>query len=88
MIVYFKNSYGDIKEIGQTNNEFKPWAMNDICMGTELSEEIDIIMDFLKEHNYKSFYQRFWFDPKINKYIIDVGSHTEFFSDRRIKRNE
>lgn len=31
-----------------------------------------IIMKFLDDHNYKSYYQRMWVDDK--KVIIDVGS--------------
>ena len=36
-----------------------------------------LIMDFLKEHNYQSHYQRLWEDG--NDIKIDVGSHSEFF---------
>ena len=36
-----------------------------------------IIMKFLDNHNYKSYYQRIWIEN--NKVIIDVGSWSEFF---------
>ena len=36
-----------------------------------------IIMKFLDEHDYKSYYQRMWIED--NKVIIDVGSWSEFF---------
>ena len=36
-----------------------------------------IIMKFLDDHNYKSYYQRMWVEDK--KVIIDVGSWSEFF---------
>ena len=37
-----------------------------------------IINDFLKEHNYKSYYKRTWkTDDKT--ICVDVGSQTEFF---------
>jgi hypothetical protein len=35
------------------------------------------INKFLKEHNYKSYYTRIWYEDNIKKY--DVGSYTEFF---------
>ena len=36
--------------------------------------------EFLEEHNFTSYYTRFWINPKnpLEK-IYDVGSHTEFF---------
>ena len=36
-----------------------------------------IIMKFLDDHNYKSYYQRIGIEN--NKVIIDVGSWSEFF---------
>ena len=36
-----------------------------------------IIMKFLEDRNYKSYYQRMWVENK--KVIIDVGSWSEFF---------
>ena len=39
----------------------------------------DIIHDFLKEHNYKSYYTRRWYDEDEGCVWFDVGSHTEFF---------
>lgn len=35
------------------------------------------INKFLKEHNYKSYYTRIWYEDNIKKY--DVGSYDEFF---------
>lgn len=64
MIMYFQNSRGDKREIGR---------------GTE-SECIQIMQDFLDDHNFKSYYTRVWISPEnpcFKKY--DVGSHTEFF---------
>ena len=37
-----------------------------------------IIMDFLAEHNYHSYYQRLY-STKENCITVDVGSHTEHF---------
>ena len=37
-----------------------------------------IIDDFLKEHNYKSYYKRTW-KTGDKTTTVDVGSHTEFF---------
>lgn len=40
-------------------------------------EAFEEIHKFLKEHNYKSYYTRIWYEDNIKKY--DVGSYTEFF---------
>ena len=62
MIMYFQNSRGVRREIGR---------------GTE-SECLQIMQDFLDDHNFKSYYTRVWMvDPHTKQY--DVGSHTEFF---------
>lgn len=42
----------------------------------EVKQEID---EFLNNHNFKSYYTRIWYDKKTNRFIYDVGSHTEFF---------
>ena len=36
-----------------------------------------IIMKFLNDHNYKSYYQRMWVED--GKVVVDVGSWSEFF---------
>lgn len=36
-----------------------------------------LIEDFLKSHNYKSYYTRIWTVDNVTHY--DVGSYTEFF---------
>lgn len=36
-----------------------------------------IIMKFLDEHDYKSYYQRMWIED--GKVAVDVGSWSEFF---------
>ena len=36
-----------------------------------------IIMKFLNDHNYKSYYQRMWVED--GKVTVDVGSWSEFF---------
>lgn len=73
MILYFQNSEGIEREIGQPST----------C-----SESYNMINKFLDEHNFKSYYirvQREYDTPyrKADKtkcrYIFDVGSHTEFF---------
>lgn len=45
MKVYFENSQGKIREIGQANNE---------------KEAFKIIKDFLSTHNFTSYYTRYW----------------------------
>ena len=73
MILYFKNSAGIEREIGQPNTYKSTCKMID---------------KFLKEHKFKSYYtriQREYDNPccKTDKtkirYVFDVGSHTEFF---------
>ena len=60
--LYFENQYGDRREIGRAAN----------------SEEVYKIIDnFLKAHNYKSYYVRSWDENDGTHY--DVGSHSEFF---------
>lgn len=65
MVLYFKNSLGQRREIGQGKSE---------------QEIFQIINKFLEEHNFTSYYTRFWINPQnpLEK-IYDVGSHTEFF---------
>ena len=65
MILYFENSLGQRREIGQGKSE---------------QEIFQIINKFLEEHNFTSYYTRLWINPKnpLEK-IYDVGSHTEFF---------
>lgn len=65
MVLYFKNSLGQRREIGQGKSE---------------QEIFQIINKFLEEHNFTSYYTRFWINPKNSlEKIYDVGSHTEFF---------
>ena len=65
LTMYFQNSAGNKRVIGTGETE------ND-C--------IEIMYDFLRDHNFKSYYTRVWVsseNPCFKKY--DVGSHTEFF---------
>ena len=64
MKVTFKNAIGKERVIGTCETEEEAWR---------------IINDFLKEHNYKSYYHRASFIDELNRYWIDVGSWTEFF---------
>ena len=65
LIVFFKNSRGERREIGKASSE---------------KEAFKVIHQFLDEHKFKSYYTRSWLNPsnKLEK-IYDVGSHTEFF---------
>lgn len=48
------------------------------------NEVFDLIEKFLEKYNYKSYYSRIW--EKNDEYVIDVGSHSEFFMvSKRIK---
>jgi hypothetical protein len=61
--VLFGNSKGETKTIGTVKTK---------------EQANKVILDFLNEHNYKSYYQRRWkVDDKTTK--VDVGSYTEFF---------
>ena len=66
MKVYFENSCGNIRLLSDVNN--KEGAMN-------------VIRNFLDDHNFKSYYQRYWTVPVdgVLMTCVDVGSHTEFF---------
>lgn len=62
MKVYFENSQRKKREIGQVDSKEKAF---------------EIIGNFLFEHNFTSYYTRYWEE---NGYLkVDVGSHTEFF---------
>ena len=64
MRLWFENSNGERKHLSQVFDINETWK---------------IIDNFLKEHNYKSYYTRFWFDDSKLELWIDVGSHSEFF---------
>lgn len=61
--LYFRDRFGDWRLL----NENIP-----------ISEVNAKILEFLKEHNFKSYYTRTWYDKDGNAWY-DVGSHTEFF---------
>ena len=63
LILYFQNSNGDRRKIGNPNS---------------IDEVSNIISDFLKNHNYKSYYTRTWKNEN-GEICYDVGSHSEFF---------
>lgn len=60
--LYFECSNGDILQLADSIEE------KDVSL---------VIRDFLKKHNYKSYYTRSWEKNGVKKY--DVGSHTQFF---------
>ena len=72
MKVFFENSDKKYINIGECN---------------DLASGLNIIMSFLDEHKFKSYYQRISEIPTRNPnnfvnpsiYWIDVGSYTEFF---------
>ena len=63
LILYFENSNGKRTKIGHPNS---------------IDEVSDIISNFLKIHNYKSYYTRTWKNEN-GEICYDVGSHSEFF---------
>lgn len=62
MLLYFENSRGQRRLISNPITVENMWKD---------------INDFLKEHNFKSYYSRVNFEK--DEWVIDVGSHTEFF---------
>jgi len=73
MILYFQNSQGIEKTIGQPNT---------------LEETRKIIADYLKAKKYKSYYTIVRPEqdgamrkkkPDCKRFVFDVGSHSEFF---------
>ena len=64
MKVTFENSNGEERVIGEVDNE---------------KEAYKIIINFLNEHNFKSYYVRYTREEVEHRTMFDVGSHTEFF---------
>ena len=62
-VVDFESSNGKFHEIG------KPFP----------DEAVNIVEDFLQAQGFEVPYIRIWQEPENNKYMVDVGSHTEFF---------
>jgi hypothetical protein len=63
MYLYFENSYGQRRLIGEPKTSV---------------ESFKIISDFCKERNFEIPYVRTWTNASGEKYY-DVSSHTEFF---------
>jgi hypothetical protein len=61
--ILFDNRFGEKKSIGKADKIEDAWS---------------IVFQFLKEHNFKSYYQRTTMVSD-NTMWIDVGSHSEFF---------
>jgi hypothetical protein len=57
-----------------------------IGLAEDRQSAMRIIMNFLAEHNYKSYYTRSWTEENGEEWI-DVGSHTEFFILKRNDKN-
>lgn len=63
MKLYFENSRGERRLIGEPQTDKESW---------------NIIHDFCAERNFKIPYVRNWTTPEGEKYY-DVSPHTEFF---------
>lgn len=61
--VFFENSAGKSRLIGTAETK---------------GNAFKVIRDFLKDHNFISYYTRTW-EPCEKHTIVDVGSYTEFF---------
>lgn len=64
MKLYFTRSSVDERLIGEPLNEDQATVM---------------INNFLKEHNYKSYYTRNFISETTGRLVFDVGSWSEFF---------
>ena len=62
--VWFQNSENKERVVGRV---------------VEPKDIMNVIKDFLDDHNYKSYYTRIWYHEQDNRTWFDVGSHTEFF---------
>ena len=62
MRLLFQDSHGIERVIAEPSNR------------EEVNKEIN---KFLDDHNFKSYYTRFW--EADGRLLFDVGSHTEFF---------
>lgn len=67
-VVEFGNNLGTRREIARVKT---------------ISEIYKSIYDFLKAHNYTSYYTRTYKNP-VGETIYDVGSYTEFFYSKEI----
>lgn len=72
MKLYFRNCYGTERLIAECQTV------------QEVHKEIK---KFLDEHNYKSYYSRFWKEDN-GDIVVDVGSYTEFFIVKDISFEE
>jgi len=63
-VVDFESSNGKFREIGEA---------------LSLDKAVNIVEDFLQAQGFEVPYIRMWQEPENNKYMVDVGSHTEFF---------
>lgn len=65
MILYFENSRGQRRQVAET---------------ATAQEAFVKIQEFLKSHDFVSYYSRYWTNPDNPKErVVDVGSHSEFF---------
>ena len=72
--IYFENSFGKETFLDTIITE------ENVDMEKSILKCLERIDKFLKSKNYKSYYQRWWFEGDKNKIIVDVGSHSEFFN--------
>ena len=75
MKVYFEDRYGRYREIADVKTK----------------EQVNkSIADFLKRHNFKSYYTRNWIRETETEFFVvyDVGSHSEFFCVPFENKNE
>ena len=71
MKLYFRNSYGHMRELCQ---------IDDTRTSKQVTSEImREIRQFCKERKFHIYYTRIWDVPSENRTMFDVGSHTEFF---------
>ena len=71
MKLFFQNSIQQERLIAEPNNK---------------EEVINVINEFLDDHNFKSYYTRVWEEE--GRLVFDVGSYSEFFFLEGMNFNE
>lgn len=73
MILYFRSSRGEMRNIAQFDDN--------LTDREAINATYDEIRKFCDERNFKIYYTRVWNEPHNDKMMtkFDVGSHTEFF---------
>ena len=75
--VFFCNRFDEETLLGTVEENCSNYSVNGFSTEDKYTKSWDLIFEFLEDHKYKSYYQRWIYHP--DEICIDVGSHTEFF---------